>query len=73
MRWSKDLNCGQKKNRPEKGDSACQKSLFDKLVDGEASSPATATPSRFCLSLSDSGRKICKVAIFSPGNGISLR
>ncbi len=24
---------------------ACQKSLFDKLVDGEASSPATATPS----------------------------
>ena len=54
-------------------DSACQKSLFDKLVDGGASSPATPTPSRFCLSLSDSGRKICKVAIFSPGNGISLR
>ena len=26
--------------------SACQKSLFDKLVDGGASSPATATPSK---------------------------
>ena len=24
------------------GDTACQKSLFDKLADGEASSPATA-------------------------------
>ena len=27
------------------GISACQKRLFDKLVDGGASSPATATPS----------------------------
>ena len=26
---------------------ACQKSLFDKLVDGRASSPATATPTSF--------------------------
>ena len=29
--------------------SACQKSLFDKLVDGEASSPATATLTSFRL------------------------
>ena len=54
-------------------DSACQKSLFDKLVDGRASSPATATPSRFHLNPLDSGREICKVAIFSPENRIFLR
>ena len=53
--------------------SACQKSLFDKLVDGGASSPATATPSRFHVNPSDSGREICKVAIFSPENRIFLR
>ena len=33
------------------------KKIFDKLVDGEASSPATATLSSFCLNPSDSGRK----------------
>ena len=49
------------------------KKLFDSLVDGGASSPATATPTRFHLNPSDSGREICKEAIFSPGNGISLR
>ena len=39
------------------------KKNFDKRVDGGASAPATTTPSRFCLNPSDSGRKICKVAI----------
>ena len=29
--------------------SACQKSLFDKLVDGGASSPATTTPTQVLL------------------------
>ena len=47
------------------------KKIFDKLVDGEASSPATATLSRFCLNPADSGRKICKEAIFALGNKIS--
>ena len=41
--------------------SACQKSLFDKLVDGGASSPATATPTSFCLkSFEISGRKTAR-------------
>ena len=44
-----------------------------RLVDGGASSPATATPTRFHLNPLDSGREICKVAFFSPENGISLR
>ena len=36
------------------------KKIFDKLVDGEASSPATATLSSFCLNPTDSGRKNCR-------------
>ena len=36
------------------------------MVDGEVNSPATATPTRFHLNPSDSGREICKEAIFSP-------
>ena len=44
---------------------------FDRLVDGGASSPATATPSRFHLNPSDSGREICKEAIFSSENKFS--
>ena len=52
--------------------SDCQKRLFDSLVDGGASSPATATPSRFHLNPSDSGREICKEAIFHPENKIFL-
>ena len=43
--------------------SDCQKSIFASLVDEGASSPATATPSRFHLNSSNSGREICKVAI----------
>jgi len=46
------------------------KSIFDSLVDGGIRSPATATPSRFHLNPSDSGRKICKEAISPSGNGI---
>ena len=34
------------------GDTACQKRLFDKLVDGGASSPATTTPTTICLNCS---------------------
>jgi len=37
---------------------------FDRLVDGGASSPATTTPSRFHWNPLDSGREICKEAIF---------
>ena len=65
MKWAALQNAGRL--------VSLSKRLFDKLVDGEASSPATTTPSRFCLSPADSGRKICKEAIFSPGNEISLR
>ena len=43
---------------------------FDKRVDGEASSPATATLSSFCLNPSDSGRKNCKETIFALENRI---
>jgi len=46
---------------------------FDRLVDGGASSPATATPSRFHWNPLDSGREICKEAILPPKNGIFLR
>jgi len=48
------------------------KKFFDRLADGEASSPATATPSGFHLNPSDSGREICKEAIFPSKNGIFL-
>ena len=40
------------------------------VVDGGASSPATATPSRFCLRHKASGRKICKEEVFLLENGI---
>jgi len=49
------------------------KKIFDRLVDGGASSPATTTPTRFYLKPTASGRKICKETIFLPGNGISLQ
>ena len=48
--------------------SACQKSLFHKRVDGEASSHATATLSSFCLNPSYSGRKNCKETVFAVEN-----
>ena len=62
---------GQYRSIKEKGWAAqnvrpsfsLSKKNFDKRVDGGASSPATTTPSRFCLNPSDSGRKICKEAI----------
>ena len=42
------------------GPLSLSKKIFDKLVDGEASSPATATLSSFCLNPTDSGRKNCR-------------
>ena len=42
-------------------------------VDRGASSPATATPSRFCCTPAEYGHKICKETIFALGNGISRR
>jgi len=55
------------------GTFSLSKKIFDRLVDGGASSPATTTPTRFYLKLTASGRKICKETIFLPGNGISLQ
>ena len=65
MKWAALQNAGRL--------VSLSKRLFDKLVDGEASSPATTTPSRFCLSPADSGRKICKETIFALENKIFRR
>ena len=48
------------------GSFLLSKKFFDRRVDEGASSPATTTPSRFHLNPLDSGREICKVAIFTP-------
>jgi len=48
------------------------KKIFNRLVDGGASSPATTTPTRFYLKPTASS-KICKGTIFLPENGISLQ
>ena len=48
------------------------KKYFARLVDEGASSPATTTPSRFHWNPLDSGREICKEAIFPSKNGIFL-
>jgi len=53
-----------KKHRAKCTALRLSKNIFDSLVDGGASSPATATPSRFHLNPLDSGREICKEAIF---------
>ena len=54
----------------------CRKKLpyiCGSFVDGEVNSPATTTPTRFHLNPMDSGREICKVAIFSSGRKLPLR
>jgi len=53
--------------------TACQKSFFDRLVDGEILSPPLPPLDRFHLNPPDSGREICKEAIFLTENGISLQ
>ena len=40
------------------------KNRFDKLLDGEAGSPATAILSSFCLNPADSGCNTCKETFF---------
>jgi len=54
------------------GSAACQKRVFDRLVDGEILSPLLPPLDRFHLNPSDSGREICKEAIFLSENGIFL-
>ena len=49
------------------------KKIFDKRVDREASYPATATLSSFCLNPADSGRKNCKETILALENRIFCR
>ena len=57
---------------PPRRSSACQNLFFDRLVDGEILSPPQPPLDRFHLNPSDSGREICKEAIFLPENVIFL-
>jgi len=71
--WLLDADFCKQTNRSRKASVSLSKKIFDRLVDGGASSPATTTPTRFYLKPMASGRKICKETIFLPGNGISLQ